>query len=278
MSVKKVFVGLDLSFTCTGITIYSQADHKIGFYRIATKRLNNIFGVNTIIYSKSNIPKDFDFKHNSNERNNGADYSNSQVEITQTYFVLVNSIIQLISKKIQEYGAEELYVSMEGSLLSGHDYNFQIGLNMLQGYLRGMLLTLQLKYKLKNFKIRVVPPTLLKSFFAFNGKAEKKDMVVSFIENYRGKSLVPSINTSNKMINELNDVVDSFALVCFDLYDLSVDDKYIFNPVKKKPPKGSKKKRKRTSKYYHIDSFKENLPESDFGDNIESEILKNILC
>lgn len=240
-----IHIGLDLSFNSTGMVIYYSDETRnirnIEFHRIvksgANKSSIQLININYHIVNVDLLGVELDMQYPTDMYTNGVEYSNEQILITEQYFLIVNKIVTIIRKSISDtlikYQLKpediSLYVNMEGSLLSGYNFNSQIGLNMLQGYLRAELIKLQLKNKFSLFKQRIIPPTLLKSFFADDGKAEKISMIRSFIENYNGRKLIPQISLSNRMIEILNDIIDAFALVAFNIYDISMMNKDLFN-------------------------------------------------
>ena len=286
-----IHIGLDLSFNSTGITFYNELLDKesnkiisseIEFHRLVRDKeiTTRIINVNQHIYSSKLLSVDLELKHDLDVYENAIEYSNEQIDLTEKYFISVTTIKNIIIKYLntikQDYKLDNnginIFVNMEGSILSGFNFNTQIGVNMLQGFLRAELIKLQMVNNFKTFKFRIIPPTLLKSFFTNNGSADKLEMIESFINNYYGKKLIPQIDLSNKYVSELNDIIDSFALVAFNVYDLKMEEKFLFN-IKKIKTK-SKKKRKIKSKVNKVNLDK-NLPDTnEFENNINSKILK----
>lgn len=292
-----IHIGLDLSFNSTGLTIYNELYDKeneekiqsnIEFHRLVRDKENTaiIINVNHHIYYSQLLSVDLDLKHDSSdEYKNGNDYSNDQIDLTEKYFISVKSIMKILitylNKIKQRHQLEpkdiNIYVNMEGSILSGFNFNTQIGVNMLQGFLRAELIKLQLVNNFNIFKFRIITPTLLKMFFTQDGGAEKKDMVKSFIENYNGKKLIPQIDTSNKMVDKLNDVIDSFATVAFNLYDLNIIEKDLFNSISSNSRLGKPKtKKKRKPKDKKLSDLIDTEIISQFEtENLQSQILIN---
>lgn len=286
-----IHIGLDLSFNSTGITFYNELLDKesnkiisseIEFHRLVRDKeiTTRIINVNQHIYSSKLLSVDLELKHDLDVYENAIEYSNEQIDLTEKYFISVTTIKNIIIKYLntikQDYKLDNnginIFVNMEGSILSGFNFNTQIGVNMLQGFLRAELIKLQMVNNFKTFKFRIIPPTLLKSFFTNNGSADKLEMIESFINNYDGKKLIPQIDLSNKYVSELNDIIDSFALVVFNVYDLKMEEKFLFN-IKKIKTK-SKKKRKIKPKVNKVNLDK-NLPDTnEFENNINSKILK----
>lgn len=286
-----IHIGLDLSFNSTGITFYNELLDKesnkiisseIEFHRLVRDKeiTTRIINVNQHIYSSKLLSVDLELKHDLDVYENAIEYSNEQIDLTEKYFISVTTIKNIIIKYLntikQDYKLDNnginIFVNMEGSILSGFNFNTQIGVNMLQGFLRAELIKLQMVNNFKTFKFRIIPPTLLKSFFTNNGSADKLEMIESFINNYYGKKLIPQIDLSNKYVSELNDIIDSFALVAFNVYDLKMEEKFLFN-IKKIKTK-SKKKRKIKPKVNKVNLDK-NLPDTtEFENNINSKILK----
>ena len=286
-----IHIGLDLSFNSTGITFYNELLDKesnkiisseIEFHRLVRDKeiTTRIINVNQHIYSSKLLSVDLELKHDLDVYENAIEYSNEQIDLTEKYFISVTTIKNIIIKYLntikQDYKLDNnginIFANMEGSILSGFNFNTQIGVNMLQGFLRAELIKLQMVNNFKTFKFRIIPPTLLKSFFTNNGSADKLEMIESFINNYDGKKLITQIDLSNKYVSELNDIIDSFALVAFNVYDLKMEEKFLFN-IKKIKTK-SKKKRKIKPKVNKVNLDK-NLPDTnEFENNINSKILK----
>ena len=289
-----IHIGLDLSFNSTGITFYNEKyennnkiESNIEFHRLVRDKENTsiILNVNQHIYFSQLLSIDLDLKHKQVDSYvNALDYSNDQIDLTEKYYISVKTIMKLIityinnvkSKFNVKHNEINIFINMEGSILSGYNFNVQIGVNMLQGFLRGELIKLQLANNFNTYKFRMIPPTLLKSFFTNNGSANKEEMVNSFINNYNGRKLIPQIDLSNKMVDSLNDVVDSFALVVFNVYDLIMsDEKYLFNIKKEKLIK-KKIRKKRVTKVTKIENLIDSKILEDFNiTNIQSNILLN---
>ena len=287
-----IHIGFDLSFNSTGITFYNELyedDKKIKtnieFHRLVRdKEINTIMlNLNQHIYYSQLLSVDLDLKHKQiDDYQNAIPYSSDQIDLTEKYYVSVNHIMKLIVSYMKSLKEEyqlsnkqiNIYINFEGSILSGHNFNTQIGVNMLQGYLRGELLKFQLVNHFNKYKFRMVPPTQLKMFFTRSGDADKKQMIESFIENYDGKKLLPQINLSNKMTEIFNDVIDSFALVAFNVYDLKMLEKDMFNIIKPKSDKPKKKRTRKTTKVKKIEELIDTEVLKEFeSDNLQSELL-----
>jgi len=202
-----IHIGLDLSFNSTGITFYNELLDKesnkiisseIEFHRLVRDKeiTTRIINVNQHIYSSKLLSVDLELKHDLDVYENAIEYSNEQIDLTEKYFISVTTIKNIIIKYLntikQDYKLDNnginIFVNMEGSILSGFNFNTQIGVNMLQGFLRAELIKLQMVNNFKTFKFRIIPPTLLKSFFTNNGSADKLEMIESFINNYMEKN------------------------------------------------------------------------------------------
>lgn len=290
-----IHIGLDLSFESTGITFYDEKiennnkiESNIEFHRLVRDKENTsiILNVNQHIYYSTLFSVDLDLKHIEDEKyENGINYSNNQLILTEKYFLVVKNIMKIIVKyfndKLKENNKKDInvYINMEGSILNGHDYNFQITINMLQGFLRAELIKFQLINNFNIFKLRIISPKMLKLFFARNGNADKKEMIKSFIDNYNGKKLIPQIDLSNKMINNLNDVIDSFSTVVFNYYDLNIENKLLFNYKKIERLNKRKIKKPKNNKFKITEIIDENILSELNKSNINSNILtiNNIL-
>ena len=288
-----IHIGLDLSFESTGITFYDEKiennnkiESNIEFHRLVRDKENTsiILNVNQHIYYSTLFSVDLDLKHIEDEKyENGINYSNNQLILTEKYFLVVKNIMKIIVKyfndKLKENNKKDInvYINMEGSILNGHDYNFQITINMLQGFLRAELIKFQLINNFNIFKLRIISIKMLKLFFSRNG--DKKEMIKSFIDNYNGKKLIPQIDLSNKMINNLNDVIDSFSTVVFNYYDLNIENKLLFNYKKIERLNKRKIKKPKNNKFKITEIIDENILSELNKSNINSNILtiNNIL-
>lgn len=276
-------VGFDLSFSSTGITFYIVSETNQGtnnfieFHRLVRDKstVPLIPNVNQYKYDSNLFQIELDLKHNEClEFNNGTEYSNKQTELSELCYIVSDNLMNITHSVIKKYLTKfdlnfnqvELYVNFEGSILSGFSFNTQIGLNMLQGIMRYRFIQYKLKQKFHKFKLRIITPTILKSFFTYDGKAQKIDMVKSFINNYSGNRLIPLISTDKKIIDNINDIVDSFALVAFDVYDLSVPDNEKILFTQNKSSKTLKTKSRKPSKLKesqnNLEDIKSNLPDN----------------
>ena len=283
-------IGCDLSFNSTGITFYTEklnnnnqkiAD-SIEFVRLIYDKTNPpyIRNLTQYNYDINLYSTDLELEHEPDfNYNNCVNYTSDQIKITTQYFICVNKIMRIIFSRIKKLNIDpkelNIYVNFEGSILSGYNFNTQIGVNMLQGYLRAELLKLQIKNQFNNFKFRIIPPTALKSFFAFDGGADKTKMIKSFIDNYNGKILLPQITEDSKLVAVLNDIVDSFALVAYNVYDMKMIDKDLLpEPAKIKV----KKKRTKTITTLIKEDLKQlKLDTSPKPKDVEMDTITNIL-
>lgn len=239
MENKNIFIGIDLSFNSTGITFYNQFENKIRFYRVAykdqTKKINQIPNVNLVKYSMpTNILT-------SSVCNMSDQYSVDQFNTTLKEMVCIKKIIEIVGNYLKQYKQEKLtiHLNVEGFIGSTPNFNTITGLIMLQGQLRADLIKMFLQLNVM-CKLKVTSPTKLKKFFTGNGDAEKIDMINSFFKLYDGKKL---INTS-PLNMEINDVVDSFALMCMSVAEHFGLLEYKAKVIKPKKKNGTTTKRK----------------------------------
>lgn len=295
-----IHIGLDLSFESTGITFYNEIyneennellESNIEFHRLVRdKEVTTIMlNLNQHIYYSKLFSVDLDLKHKKiDDYSNAISYSSDQIDLTEKYYIIVNNIMKIIINYVKTLKTKNnikndkinIYVNFEGSILSGYNFNTQIGVNMLQGYLRAELLKFQLANNFNLYKFRMIPPTNLKLFFANDGNADKKLMIESFINNYDGQKLLPQIDTSNKKVSIFNDVIDSFALVAFNVYDMKIIDKFLFKISKPKNLTKIKKRKRKVSEVKNINDLIDTKVLKEFeNNNISSNILKqnNIL-
>lgn len=288
-NISSLHIGLDLSLKGTGLTFYLENEttnlRKFKFFILVfDKSISTHYqNVNQIKLQIPKIIDELDLVHESDLiYNNSTAFSKSQIDHTKTFV----SVASMVIKKIKDFIIENkinhnelnIHFNMEGSLLQGYDFNAQVALNMLQGLLRGDLIKLHLTNNFNQIKFRIIPAKALKLFFTGDGSADKPKMMSSFINNYNGKKLIPQANTDNKTVVKLNDIIDGFALIAYNIYDLRLGTlpKLLFNKTVIKDPTKPKVKRKPRQTKLTISTNK-NLPKltSDFFDNTDSKILKD---
>lgn len=287
--ITDIHLGLDLSLKGTGLCFYLENKQKnfrqFKFYILVYDKsiATHFQNVNQIKLAQPKIIEDMDLNHNEDFFfNNSVSFTKSQMDHTKIFVTVASMIIkkvrQIITENNLEHNKINLYLNMEGSLLSGYDFNSQVALNMLQGLLRGDIIKLHLSNNFNKLKFRIVPAKALKLFFSRDGNADKTGMMKAFIDYYDGKKLIPQLNTDKRTVDKLNDIVDSFALVAYNIYDITLGDKQklLFNPVVNKDHSLIKKKRV-ARKPKMVTSTGKNLPKinADFFDNLDSQIIKN---
>lgn len=225
--MNTILIGLDLSFNSTGITISKIIDNKntsIKFTKVvfAEKFKESIFknNINTVFYTMPvNITVD-DLKLNS-EKN-----ATEQLSTSIRALMCAKKIWLEISKYVNSgvdhnSRVDQIIVTIENYIMPsfGGQNSLQTvsGLIALQSYIREFFI----KYKIKNentiLKIYTPTPTQNKKYFTGNGKADKYDMINSFIANWDGLSLIPNITECGK----IDDIIDSFALMCHGWYEFT---------------------------------------------------------
>lgn len=287
--ITDIHLGLDLSLKGTGLCFYLENKQKnfrqFKFYILVYDKsiATHFQNVNQIKLAQPKIIEDMDLNHNEDFFfNNSVSFSKSQMDHTKIFVTVTSMIIkkvrQIITENNLEHNKINLYLNMEGSLLSGYDFNSQVALNMLQGLLRGDIIKLHLSNNFNSIKFRIVPAKVLKLFFSRDGNADKTGMMQAFIEYYNGKKLIPQLNTDKRTVDKLNDIVDSFALVAYNIYDITMGDKQklLFSPIVHKDHSLIKKKRV-ARKPKMVTSTGKNLPKinADFFDNLDSKIIKD---
>lgn len=251
--MKKLIIGIDLSFNSTGITINEFLNDKplnISFHRLIFDDQSNkfkkyvpkqILNVNQYTYK---LPTNISVKDLILDESEGIDfYSEDQATLTLKAMVCSKRILEIITKKLFEINSDKnspinIYVNIEGFIMpsvSGiNQFKSLSGLIMLQGMLRSDLIKLKLheKTNIDNFKLFITSPSDLKKWFTGNGSADKQEMLTNFLTIYNGKILLPDTSSLDK----INDVIDSFALAlnCVAKVKKLVE-------IKKKPIKKKKK-------------------------------------
>ena len=222
MIKKSLIIGLDLSFSSTGITIAYLEDtigKKIQFHKVVFDENKNktgkkytptkITNLNITTYRlptnllANDVVLDLDDKNNL-----------EQVETTIKALICSKKIGTIIKEALCTYECDELFFSIENYIMPQFSGSNQLktvsGLIMLQGYVREIIIRTCLDLKIE-FKIFTPTPSNNKLFFARNGSADKPLMVKQFLDFYEGKKLLP--DTTNDSVHAINDVVDSFSLM-----------------------------------------------------------------
>lgn len=221
---KKLIIGLDLSFSCTGITISYLEDNigkKMKFHRVlfdnqkskkgkiySPTKIQNIS--DTIYRMPTNILVD-DIVIDKSDENNI-----EQCEITLKAVVSSKKIEGIIKESIDNFQPDEIIISVENYIMP--DFNGPNNLKsvsgsiMLQGYVREKIIRICIDNKLP-FKLLTVTPSSLKLFFAKHGSADKLMMLQKFMTDWDGKKLLPTVDIN--MLGLVNDVIDSFALMMY---------------------------------------------------------------
>lgn len=249
--MTNIFIGIDLSFNSTGITIIETLDKtplKLSFHRLVfddesnkikkyvPKYIRNVnqstYRLPTNILTKDIVMDYSDF------------YSEDQATITLKAMVCCKRIIDIVSNKIKQFEKFNIYINIEGFIMPSingiEQFRSLSGLIMLQGMLRSELIKIKLSStKVENFKLFITSPSDLKKWFTGNGSADKQIMLDNFIEVYNGIKLLPNIHTTK--LSQINDVIDSFALCLNSIAKLKelviVKPKLIKKTKKKKQPK-----------------------------------------
>lgn len=219
---KQLIVGLDLSLRSTGIT-FSYLENfegkKIEFYRLVYEtKPRPIQNINQETYTKpTNISIDdlLVFVDDTTDMALDDITNQEQADITLRTMICAKRIHMIIERAIQKYNPDTVYFCIENFIMPSFAGKRQlaktVSLIMLQGYVRSNIIRMKIdpRRSFKNVLLMLVTPTALKKFFTNNGRAEKPEMLKSFIENYGGGKLLPD-NDHGK----IDDVIDSFALMC----------------------------------------------------------------
>jgi len=220
--IKSLIIGLDLSFSSTGITIAYLEDYvgkTIQFHKVIFDENSNktskkytpqqIKNVNILTYR---LPANLQIKDliiDMSDKNNI-----QQCESTIKALMCSKKIGIIISDSLNKFNPDEVIFSIENYIMPTFSGSSQLktvgGLITLQGYVREISIRLCLELKIK-FKLYTPTPSSNKLFFTQNGKADKTLMVKCFFNNYNGNILLPS--TDENSVHLINDLVDSFSLM-----------------------------------------------------------------
>ena len=232
---KYIIIGLDLSLNSTGICVGYFEDNaikKMKFARI-------VFG-KSIKKQLVNVDQ-FEYKMPVNVTTNSLMLGETgdgiivnldapdEIDTTyeQTYATIkgltaAKNINAYINSTIDELAGSldciPVFFAIENYVMPDYGGKNQLktvgALIMLQGFVRRDIImnhvsinsTMQAKFLL-------TVPSELKKFFTSNGNADKDEMMVSFIKNYDGQTLLPDAGLDT--VDVLNDCIDAFALLTY---------------------------------------------------------------
>lgn len=219
--MKTLIVGIDLSFNSTGITnsvIENNIASIMEFHKIVFDDESNKSGkpyspkiipnLNVHTYTLSRIVKPLDLCIDDTDLNNF-----EQLKTTLRAMTCSSKISHIISEAIEKYNPDNMIVCLENYIMPSFGGQNSLktvsGLIILQGFVREFLIKYCQKLTLQ-LKLLTPSPTQVKLFFCKDGQADKDFMVYTFINDYDGKKLLPSLEYKDTQY--INDVVDSFAL------------------------------------------------------------------
>jgi len=218
--IKTLIIGLDLSFSSTGICI-SYLEDKVGiamqFHRIVfddetnKKKQYQPVAIQNIQQQTYRMPTNIhveDLVIDDENRNN-----QEQMTATLKAMICSKKIGGVIAKCLDTYKPRELVICIENYIMPAFSGSNQLktvsGLIMLQGFVRELIIRLGISYQY-DFKIMTPTPSNNKLFFTGNGNADKALMLEWFLNHYEGKKLLPEANIDK--LGRINDIIDSFAL------------------------------------------------------------------
>lgn len=217
---NNIYIGIDISFTKTGIVIFSEKENIISMNLLVesddtkTKPIRNV-NIFRYGYSKIILPKDR--------------YSESELNYTKRSIACANKIMSIICSYVVKDA--NVFVNIEGWQMSDLNSSRLFQLIMLQSMVRQKLSSIP------NLKMKITNISTLKKEFTGNGHAEKTDMLKAFFDNWDAKKLLPNSKYTDL---ELNDICDAFALVVNFIASI----RGLYTQPKPKP----KKKRKKVTK------------------------------
>jgi len=221
---KTLIIGLDLSFSCTGITISYLEDNvgkSIQFHRVIFDDNSNktnkkytptpIKNVNTVTYRLPTNILISDMVFDKKDINNF-----EQCESTLKGLISSKKIGIIIAKALDDYKPDEAIFCIENYIMPSFEGQNQLkvvaGLIQLQGYVRELIIRFCLDLKIP-FKLFTPTPKSNKLFFTKNGNADKSEMLKIFLTEYQGNKLLPTITMES--VHQINDVIDAFSLCMY---------------------------------------------------------------
>lgn len=249
MNNKHNIIGIDLSLKSTGITIYNPVDNKIIFGNIVNNKFSDKHRFQNINYIKYN-DKPSNFNYTSSLKNN-SEYSIYEANQSLKIMMCVKSIMMVLINQLSKSNHNVIVFESHllPQVLGSKQFRGLSHLIALQHMVRENIIAYSIKENI-SIEFCFFSPSEVKSLFCGNGKADKSEMIDMFIKEYDGNKLIPDISKRdlNEVIVYLNDIVDSFGLICCYLIRY-----YDILEIKKKKPKVKKHKSKTEN------TFRDNL-------------------
>ena len=231
-------IGIDLSLKSTGITVYDTKNNKLIFGNIISNKISDKHRFRNINYIKySDKPLNFKYHKTINNGEYSEYEGNQSLKIMMAVKSIMRFLIVYLKKNNHNVIIFESHLLPQ--ILGIKQFRGLSHLIALQHILRENIILHCLRENI-SIEFCFFSPSEVKSLFTGNGRADKSKMVDIFIDEYDGKKLIPDIlRNREETIMYLNDIVDSFALVCSYFNRL-------YNIVEKKIPKNKTVKRKKS--------------------------------
>ena len=187
-----IFVGIDNSLQSPGLTIYDKQDELYYFYFLTQRKRETGIKVTTDKYVLE-----------------GIDYPEWKTREER-----IDKVTQILIDKIDQFPTLDKNIMIEGYAFSAQSRSVT-HLAEIGGVLRNKLYKLNLLYD-------EIPPTVIKKFFTGKGNSNKNGMYLQY-KNYIRDWQVPNlfkeigINPKSKKTNPVDDIIDSFAIVCYNM-------------------------------------------------------------
>lgn len=216
-------ITFDLSFHSTGISVFEFEENTndilfIDFYNIIPindferKTKKQYKNVKFIPYIDSDMDVD-SLMFDLSDKNTFKEINNN-IKSLNLMDVIIHLIKNIFEKHVSQN--DEIILAIENYIMPQFGGKFSLqnvsGLIALQSYLRQFMIMF---CKKNNYSLKIYTPTpkTIKKFFTNSGSSDKGEMCKSFIENFNGELLLPDISEKGS-VDDLNDIVDSFALGC----------------------------------------------------------------
>lgn len=248
---KSNIIGIDLSLKSTGITIYNPIDNKIIFGNIVNNKFSDKHRFQNINYIKYN-DKPSNFNYTQSLKNN-SEYSIYEANQSLKIMMCVKSIMMVLINQLSKTNHNIIIFESHllPQVLGSKQFRGLSHLIALQHILRENIIAYSIKENI-SIEFCFFSPSEVKSLFCGNGKADKSEMIDMFINEYEGNKLIPDIKRNlEESIIYLNDIVDSFGLICCYL----IRYYEIFEIKKKSKIKKQKSKTENTFKDNLINSI-----------------------
>lgn len=246
--MKDYIIGIDLSITSTGMTVFNMKTGSYKFFNFPGKVDGKNLSLKSHLKSIVNNPDIFPevsvvpYTRYEQVKKEAADYDyikEQRLKMQET-INLTSKIVQTIKNNTEE--GSSLAIAIEGFSYGSQSSSY-IDLIMYQSVARAVIIS-----SFGQDSLNIISPSENKKYFSGKGNADKKVMIGAFVNQYIKndyvlntglyKYLKEYYNDDMKDVKPFDDIIDSFALTTTLIMKMSGQ-----KPVEEPKPKKSKKKK-----------------------------------